>query len=111
MYYEIFGAVIDGWLLAFNFSGCFWVIGHHCWFTHKGRLFKMRSGFDIPIMSALTGDNILDALKSALTPPQIADNREFRAVRAANREPLLRLLPGYNQMTTIYSVINENVDF
>lgn len=71
----------------------------------------MRSGFDIPIMSALTGDNILDALKSALTPPQIADNREFRAVRAANREPLLRLLPGYNQMTTIYSVINENVDF
>ena len=111
LYYEIFGAVIDGWLLAFKFSGCFWIFGHHCWFTHKGRHTKARTAFDIPLLNALTSANLLDAIKEAMTPVEIEDNRHFLEVRAANREPLLRLLPGYNELDTIYHLVSENVNF
>jgi len=28
---ETFGLIIDGWMLLFNFSGCYVFFGRHCW--------------------------------------------------------------------------------
>ena len=72
----------------------------------------MRTLWDIPLLIA-TGetDSLLDAIKEAVTPPEITSSAEFRDVRAANREPLLRALPGYNVINNIYHLLEANVDF
>ena len=112
LYYETFGLVIDGWMLAFKFSGCYWKFGHHCWHVPRAKHRNMRTLWDIPLLIA-TGetDSLLDAIKEAVTPPEITSSAEFRDVRAANREPLLRALPGYNVINNIYHLLEANVDF
>jgi hypothetical protein len=107
---ETFGLVIDGWMLAFNFSGCYLMFGHHCWWTPAPWHRSMRTAFDIPYMIA-SGESLKDVLIDFMTPPTIESNEEFLAVRAANRAPLLNLLPGFSQASTIYRVVSENFDF
>ena len=107
---ETFGLVIDGWMMLFKFSGCYLRFGHHCWWTPRWKHRSMRTAFDIPYMIA-SGESLKDVLIDFMTPPTIENNKDFLAVRAANRAPLLNLLPGYSQASTIYRVVSENFDF
>ena len=112
LYYETFGLVIDGWLLAFKFSGCYWKFGHHCWHTPRAKHRNMRTLFDIPLLIA-TGetDDLVSVIIEAVTPPEISSSGEFREVRAAHRQPLLEALPGYNMFTTLHYYVTENIEF
>ena len=112
LYLETFGLIIDGWMLAFKFSGCYWKFGHHCWHTPRAKHRNMRTLWDIPLMAVITGDvSLADGIVDAFTPPKIESDEHFLEVRAANRSVLLEMLPGYRVMSNIYSLINENVDF
>ena len=111
LYYETFGLVIDGWLLLFNFSGCYWKFGHHCWHTPRMKHRNMRTLFDIPLLIA-TGetDDLIGIIVDAVTPPDISSSDEFREVRAAHRQPLLEALPGYRMFSTLHYYVSENID-
>ena len=111
LYYETFGLVIDGWLLAFKFSGCYWKFGHHCWHTPRAKHRNMRTLFDIPLLIMTGEGNIVEAIIEAVTPPEISNSGEFREVRAAYRQPLLEALPGYNMFSTLHYYVTENIEF
>ena len=111
LYYETFGLVIDGWLLAFKFSGCYWKFGHHCWHTPRAKHRNMRTFFDIPLLIITGEGNIVEAIIEAVTPPEISNSGEFREVRAAYRQPLLEALPGYNMFSTLHYYVTENIEF
>ena len=111
LYYETFGLVIDGWLLLFKFSGCYWKFGHHCWHTPRAKHRNMRTFFDIPLLIITGEGNIVDAIIEAVTPPEISNSGEFREVRAAYRQPLLEALPGYNMFSTLHYYVTENIEF
>ena len=111
LYYETFGLVIDGWLLAFKFSGCYWKFGHHCWHTPRAKHRNMRTFFDIPLLIISGEGNIVEAIIEAVTPPEISNSGEFREVRAAHRQPLLEALPGYNMFSTLHYYVTENIEF
>ena len=107
-FYESFGLIIDGWLLIFGFSGCFWKFGHHCWHTPRMKHRKLATFFDIPL---LFSEPSIDNLKALILPPDIDSKEEFLQVRSAHRQTLLSFLPGYSRATTIYSLLKENLDF
>lgn len=106
---ETFGLIIDGWMLAFNFSGCYFIFGHHCWHTPRSKHRNMRTLWDIPLMWV---DPSIDNLKALVLPTtEEMTQDEFLQVRAANRQPLLNILPVYSQAMSIYGLLKENIDF
>lgn len=89
---ETFGLIVDGWLLLFNFSGCYIFIGRHC-----NRADSWLDWLDIPVYTkdpVEEGENrYISALKNIFVPPALSDADDIRAVRKANREPLLDMIP------------------
>ena len=107
---ETFGLIIDGWMLVFNWSGCYLNIGKHCWFTPAPWNRSMRTAFDLPFMIA-GGDSLWDSLVTIMTPPDIKDKTQFLAVRAAHRSNLWAAIPGVGPANAIYEALSEHFDF
>ena len=79
LYYETFGLVIDGWMLAFKFSGCYWIFGHHCWHTPRPKHRNMRTLWDIPLLWWNGDINSLgEEIIRSVTPPVVESSDEFR---------------------------------
>ena len=67
---ETFSFIIDGWMLVFNWSGCYLNIGRHCWLTPAPWNRNMRTAFDLPWMIA-GGESLWGSLVIIMTPPVI----------------------------------------
>ena len=65
---DTFGLIIHGWMLLFNFSGCYLFIGHHCWRKSPDKTFRTK--WDIPLLIS-GGKSLRDVLTDFMTPPDI----------------------------------------
>ena len=70
-YYETFGLLIDGWLLIFNFSGCYLFLGRHCW-TKGGfpGFLNPNTFLDIPFLTTDREQSFVENMKQLVVPPQ-----------------------------------------
>ena len=107
-YLETFGLIVDGWMLIFNFSGCYLRFGRHCWYAKRAKHRNMRTYFDIPIMH--TNPDI-QSLTAAFAPPTIETKEEFMQLRRQNRRLMTSALPGSFLIHAAADAINELIDF
>ena len=114
---ETFGFIVDGWMLLFGFSGCYLRFGKHCYLNPKMRDRPMRKMMDIPWFStehafgATPGMSFSEQLVNLVTLPDLQKSSDILQVRRANRQPLLRLLPGMDYVTPVMDAIYEHIDF
>jgi len=107
-YLETFGLIVDGWMLIFNFSGCYLRFGRHCWYVKRAKHRNMRTFWDIPIMNTDPG---IQSLTAAITSPTVTDKEEFLQIRRANRRLLTDALPGSALINLAADTINDLIDF
>ena len=107
-YLETFGLIIDGWMLIFNFSGCYLRFGRHCWFVKWPKHRNMRTFWDIPIMNK---DVDVQSLLTSFAPPKIETKEEFLQIRRQNRRLLTDALPGSFFFNLAADAINNLIDF
>ena len=85
---ETFGLVIDGWMMIFNFSGCYIMFGRHCWARRSNWLWTY---YDIPFFKRLADreTGFLPGLKALATPPNLSDSASLvdHAIDIALRIP------------------------
>jgi hypothetical protein len=114
---ETFGLVVDGWMLFFGFSGCYMRIGKHCYLNPKRKERPMRKMMDIPWFStehffgASQNDGFWAQLNALIRIPDLEQKSDILQVRRANRQPLMRLLPGAEIFTPVMDAIYDHIDF
>ena len=107
-YLETFGLIVDGWMLIFNFSGCYLRFGRHCWYVKRAKYRNMRTLWDIPIMHT---DPNIQSLAASITSPTVTNKEEFLQMRRQNRRLLTDALPGSALFNLAYDAINDIIDF
>ena len=112
---EVFGAVIDGWLLLFKGNGCFMGFGHNCWFKPERSL---RTVLDIPLFFTQPGDspslgidNLKDTLLKLITPPELGQASDILHTRRQNRKNLLSSVPVIGEFMFAMDYVYQYVDF
>jgi len=78
---ETYGLFIDGWLLFFNFSGCYLRWGKQCFFDRKFKNRTLRSYMDMPLFFSDERDKI----QSLLTFPDLKKPDDILKIRQSNR--------------------------
>ena len=102
---ETFGLIFDGWLLIFNFSGCYMFIGRHCGLLNP-RFTPWR--FDIPILNSLgMGEGFIATIKSLTKPPEINTTSDILKVRHNQR---MNMFQGTPVMGTLLALADKVVD-
>ena len=89
---EVFAFPIDGWMLLFGGSGCFFRWGKHCWFRKLNNKGDVRSYWNIPVLSADTNAEInqgIQELDNLFKFPQLEKNSDILRVRHQSRKNLL----------------------
>ena len=104
---ESFGAIIDGWMLFFNWSGCVWFIGAHCWGVNS---FDMYGALDIPWFTNVEEIPTAQQLIAKVTPAATSSD-EFWAIRNQQRKEFLNLSPIVRQLIQVADVAADYFDF
>jgi len=95
------GLLFDGWLLFFNFSGCYMWIGRHCGRLNPG---LTPTRFDIPVLNALVGSSQVDVKSTANIDAALDLLRSFRT-------STLKGVPGFRAFSLAAELVMENADF
>ena len=102
---ETIGLLADGWLLIFNFSGCYMFIGRHCGLLNP-KFTPWR--FDIPILNSLgMGEGFIATIKSLTKPPEINTTSDILKARHNNR---MNMFQGTPIMGTLLALADKVVD-
>lgn len=96
-YLETYGLMVDGWLLIFNFSGCYLRFGRQCFWdrSYEGR--NTRTIMDMPLFFVEETEKI----QSLLSIPALETMDDIWTLRRKNRQVLLSLLPFYDEVSYI----------
>ena len=106
---ETIGLLVDGWLLIFNFSGCYMFIGRHCGLLNP-RFTPWR--FDIPILNSLgLGQGFLETIKSLTKPPEINQASDILQARHANRKNMFQGTPIMGSLLALADVVVDHISF
>ena len=107
IFLETFGAIIDAWMLLFNWSGCYLFIGSHCWWWSD---FSLYGALDIPWFTNV--DNIPDAAQLiAKISPQPVESEDFWAIRNQARREFLNLMPIVRQFMIVSDAAQNYFEF
>jgi len=104
---DTFGLLFDGWLLIFNFSGCYLFIGRHCGLLRPS---FASYGLDIPILNSL-GQGFTDAIKSLTKPPEINTTSDILKVRHNQRMNMFQGTPVMGTLLTLADKVVDHIHF
>ena len=106
--YDLFAFFIEGWMLLFNFSGCFVFIGRHCsWFGES----NYRTYLDIPIFWKYDdGTTVVDRMQSLVMPPaleSVESVEDIHRVRATAHKVIADLTPLSTEIQDAVDAIHD----
>ncbi len=108
---ETMGLIVDGWLLIFNFSGCYMFIGRHCGMFNPG---FTPSALDIPILNALgLGDKetVWNTIKNLVKLPEMEKPSDVIKVRHGYRKQMLQAIPLVSELMNLADLVIDHIDF
>ncbi len=93
---DTMGLLVDGWMLLFNFSGCYLFIGRHCWITQGKSLWRY---YDIPLLKKLIGEpkGFKDRFMELITPPDLSGDSTLLSHALAGTSALFSATPTFSQ--------------
>lgn len=104
---EVFGGMIDGWLLLFDFSGCFIFIGHNCYLQG----WSMYRALDIPFFTKdVDGvQSLRTKIDEKLTVPKIEKPMDFWKVREQHRREFMVAIPVVGEVYTAVEYLAQQI--
>ena len=101
---ETYGAIVDGWLLLLNGSGCYLQFGRHCWFNPTFNNRHLRTYWDIPLLWL----DKFAAAKATLSPPKLEHYSDVRKVGAQKRQVIFDLMPNaFHVVRALFETVVE----
>jgi len=104
---EIFGFIVDGWMLFFGWSGCFIFIGKDCYLQS----WDMYWALDIPWFTKR--DDRIQALaakvEEKLSIPTINEPMDFWRIREKHRREFMSLIPGVGEFFAVADYIGKQI--
>ena len=103
---ETYGLMIDGWLLFFNFSGCYLRFGRQCFWDRSIGNRDVWTVMDMPLFFVEESEK----MQSLLSKPALETPEDIWTLRRENRQVLLSLLPFYDEVSYITQSISGLFD-
>ena len=92
---DTFGLFIDGWMLFFNFSGCYLFIGRHCWMQKGGSVWLY---YKIPLLQRLFSEpkGFVGTFKELVTPPDLSGEGALLSHSLEKTKSFANINPGFS---------------
>ena len=106
IFLEIFGFIIDGWMLFFGWSGCFMFFGKDCYLQS----WDMYWVLDIPFFKKDDDKiNLAAQIKEKyLTIPKVESASDFWTLRQKQRKAFMAMIPGVGELFAVGDYLSKH---